>query len=152
MSLSSSLEKSEAQLASTTGRYMMNSQTHEPTMLETQLVETKLSLAQARSSRDSIAMKHRTLEASYLELKLEVSCCTSCNCAAFYNPPSPFSFLCSYTILWSQLAATKEREDDQAHRNEVLSSASARLEVRRRPAPQTPSCLVSDSLSSIPSS
>ncbi|GMH95420.1 hypothetical protein TrVE_jg2501 [Triparma verrucosa] len=73
MGLRDKLEKTETSLGVATGRYMMNSQSHEPTVLETQLVETKLALAQARTSRDTIAMKYRSLESSYVSLKLELA-------------------------------------------------------------------------------
>jgi hypothetical protein len=41
--------------------------------LEAQLIEAKTSLAQAKTSRDSIALKYRGLEKEYVALKLELA-------------------------------------------------------------------------------
>jgi hypothetical protein len=72
-SLQNRLEKAEETIASTTGKYIMSSQNLEPSSLEAQLIEAKTALAQAKTSRDSIAMKYRGLEKEYVTLKLELA-------------------------------------------------------------------------------
>jgi len=72
-SLQTRLDKAEETIASTTGKFIMSSQNLEPSSLEAQLIDTKMSLAQAKTSRDSVAMKYRGLEKEYVALKLELA-------------------------------------------------------------------------------
>jgi hypothetical protein len=67
------LEKSEESLAKMSERYLRTAQRNEASAVETELVETKMALAQACSKRDVLTMKVRTMEKEYVKLKLELA-------------------------------------------------------------------------------
>jgi len=67
------LEKTNKELIYMKERYMLSARSHEPTLTETQLIEAKLSLAQAKGGRELVALRYRELEKEYLKLKLELA-------------------------------------------------------------------------------
>ena len=64
-------EKLKSQISLET--YLHNKKSEEPSIIEAQLVECKVALAQARGAREQIALRYRELEKEFVRLKLELA-------------------------------------------------------------------------------
>ena len=72
-SLHKRLDRAEQTIASAASKFMTSPNAVDPTRTEAELIEAKVMLAEAKTSRDNIAMKYRSLEGEFLSLKLELA-------------------------------------------------------------------------------